>query len=156
MSKEPATPMLSKIHSVKDISQDLGEFLDYMSEEGYHLVEVLPARGSSHDIDTAYLVKDVWDDVREGRKCFLILTDTEMREFQEKVISGFGNAKTRKEFPKFIQFLEDKGIRIARETIVKLGVLSNVGINKTLAEYFEIDENAAEAERRAILEAIRT
>lgn len=48
------TPELNKMRSVKDDSQRLGEFIDWMQENGYHIAEIHEHKGSKEKIGDCY------------------------------------------------------------------------------------------------------
>ena len=61
----------------------------------------------------------------------------------------------QEEVKKLIKWLNSKGIYLAKKVAIDPGVITNVNIEEMLAEYFDIDLDKVEKEKRQMLEKIR-
>lgn len=126
----PPTPELDKMHTVKEKSQAIGEFLEWLNERGIHLCKWRDKGDNGQP-------RFVWKDgVKIAKKDKCPVSEREPDHIDE----WNNDAKRNPEYESW------PGGYVADHT----------SIEKRLAEYFGIDLNKCEKERRAILEHIRS
>jgi len=130
----PATPELNKLKAVHERSQACGEFLEWLNQEK----KVVLAQFHRHT-DGCY---DMGLTPEQFRK-----------EYAGKTKAGLFTATK--------SLCNDNELRNGRFSAPQCGlrqdelVTANYGVQKLLAEFFEIDMNKVEAERRAVLDYVR-
>lgn len=126
------TPTLDKMRGVKEDSQKLGEFIEWMTENGYHIAEIHEHKGS--------------DDADEPTGCWGVHECTSLcycGSAKRPHESGVKGCSCRSVVQQNCGYHEGEYYG-ARLTIEKL-----------LAKYFEIDLDKCEKERQALLDAIQ-
>ena len=141
----PATPECDKMSEVKDKSQVVGEFLEWLQQEGVHLCRW---RDDMTATERCYGLR------RDGRHASpLALDDSNCEEgvVERKVEGRDGlkvmpgetcprcNGEGHVEFPVTAQYVPEF-----------------MSIERVLAKFFEIDLDKVEQERRALLEHLRS
>ena len=122
----PATPELDKMLKVKDESQAIGRFLDWLVEERH----IFLAEFHKHD-DGCCIVENINCPLCSGYK------------FRGRICSrcdGTGSISN-----------EHRACGCVDSTMLRI----SQSFDKLLHEYYDIDDNAEEAERLAVLDYIR-
>lgn len=144
MSNDVKTPTLDKIHEVSEQSQAIGEFLDWLRHE--------------KKLQLAEYVSSSWTcatcgAVPKDEVIFVSWFDDDSAHWRHRAKACKLVADRFEKGGGTIPYEKYEGDRV--EHIAEGLYPAAVTIQSLLAEYFEIDEAAAERERRAILESIR-
>lgn len=143
-----ATPELDKMHKVHEESQPIGAFLEWLSGQGIVLCKWATPQSSRQ---CTGVTRDLFDrDNCEGkgvalRTVTVIDLNNPRDERERRTLIEAGDECTacdgtgRVEYDEAEQFMPDY-----------------MSIEKRLAEYFEIDLDKVEQERRGVLEEIRS
>lgn len=142
------TPELDKRSKILDQSHAVGEFLDWLREvKGWHLAA---DQAESTFWAGQYKIVEVTRSERRGGGSFFRIEDV------ESVFTTYtdGWFDTRKEAQTWINGEEVRRQQVAEDNPVLR--VQRFQPEELLAEYFGIDLDKIESERRAILEAIRS
>jgi hypothetical protein len=141
--KMPVMPESDKVIAAAPESQKLGEFLEWLEERGYQLGYYMPIL----DPETRYLV--VKCPSCDDQDCWRILDELSL------TVSGLMPTHFGREERAHDQAasLEDERLRKAQENPQFVPLIRRK--EELLAEYFEIDLDRVEEERRGLLEALR-
>jgi hypothetical protein len=145
----PPTPELDKMSAVRDRSQTIGDFLDWLSQEkNWHLGAYVIER--DFEPGERFTVEKI---ERAGSPDVYRVRDHGSMNTYSYV---GGRWDTREEAEESARLHDEDYIRRTEEHASRPYRRQSYAMEELLAEFFEIDLKKVEEERRAILEAIRS